>query len=387
MTKKEIKDQWHIVNGHITNMGKIFHPLGNKQFNKGNRDIDEIEQLLKLIPNSQIISRNSNGWFVINFYNKFTYNVWINFLGEKAPKKSDPRRKAVSIRANSKCRKQISNFKNVIIIALYYYLLERKKGKYEIDKKNKFYCFIDPLKQIKSLAKVTSSNQWVTLNEIQSCEIPKQDPPFAYKTKKTGVYVCHPKNISKFFTKKWFRENEENLIKAKETKQYEDYLQEKVILESKEKKFNDISIIFRKGLLEKEGYQCQWNKCSVIGKEFSEILIASHIRAQRFIKNDNSLNDEQKRKELTDFNNGFLFCKMHDAMFDAHLLTFNKYGKIKQTKGPIKKIIEALYNYDFKNQRESDPVVEFSKKTEDYLKKHREETKNKLSKLKKLQIL
>lgn len=60
------------------------------------------------------------------------------------------------------------------------------------------------------------------------------------------------------------------------------------------------------------------NKCAVTSFTDSRILIASHIHAWKDSNND----------ERLDINNGILLSPTYDALFDKHLITFEKSGKI-----------------------------------------------------------
>ena len=60
------------------------------------------------------------------------------------------------------------------------------------------------------------------------------------------------------------------------------------------------------------------NKCAVTSFSDSRILIASHIHPWKDSNDD----------ERLDINNGILLSPTYDALFDKHLITFEKSGKI-----------------------------------------------------------
>lgn len=70
---------------------------------------------------------------------------------------------------------------------------------------------------------------------------------------------------------------------------------------------------FKKLLLEKYDRKCCICNLSNIG-----LLVASHIKEW---KNSNTY-------EKGDINNGLLLCTLHDSLFDKHLISFDKKGKI-----------------------------------------------------------
>jgi 5-methylcytosine-specific restriction protein A len=60
------------------------------------------------------------------------------------------------------------------------------------------------------------------------------------------------------------------------------------------------------------------NKCAVTSFNDSRILVASHIHPWK------NANDDER----LDVNNGILLSPTYDALFDRHLITFDKLGKI-----------------------------------------------------------
>lgn len=71
--------------------------------------------------------------------------------------------------------------------------------------------------------------------------------------------------------------------------------------------------LFRENLINE--HDC---KCMLCKLRFKGLLIASHIKEW-----SNATNEER-----LDVNNGLLLCTLHDSLFDKHLISFDKAGKI-----------------------------------------------------------
>jgi 5-methylcytosine-specific restriction enzyme A len=70
---------------------------------------------------------------------------------------------------------------------------------------------------------------------------------------------------------------------------------------------------YRKSIINRWEHQC-----AVTGFNDSRILIASHIHPWK----------DSKSEERLDVNNGILLSPTYDALFDKHLITFERSGKI-----------------------------------------------------------
>jgi len=80
---------------------------------------------------------------------------------------------------------------------------------------------------------------------------------------------------------------------------------------------------FRFNLLEKYGTK----KCYLCECDIESNIIASHIH--RITDIDNStLNEEEKRHQAVDANNGFWLCANHDKMFEHGIVTFDENGNL-----------------------------------------------------------
>ena len=80
-----------------------------------------------------------------------------------------------------------------------------------------------------------------------------------------------------------------------------------------------------------------WDKCEILNCniDIKETLIASHIKAVNEIINDTKIKDKEKIDQIFDENNGFIFCKNHDSLFDKHLISFTNDGRLI-----VKKVLE-----------------------------------------------
>ncbi len=349
MTKHKLKEWNHIVDGEVQ---KIFvpHPLEGKQKNE-----EYIKNFVKLIPQTkyQKISKNL---FNLNLSNNVSYDVYIEHCdggGREIHKK-------VSIPSSKEFKNKIKNFKSVLLINVYYFL--KKEENIKLDKEYVF-LIIDPLNIVKSKVMKTNSpsSRWVTLNDILRCYKEKGINNFVMN-KENNVFLIHPQNIQKFLNTKFF------IDRYKEMAKYYFYSNHTKI--SEKEKYKNIGKIFREQLAIKRGLVCEWKNCNV---KVSELIIASHIKAQRFIKKDLELTEEEKFEQLIDENNGFLFCKRHDAMFDKHLFTFSANGKVDLINQKIESVIESFCSLKDKNEQ----VVKINEKMFYYLYHHRKECLNK----------
>lgn len=113
-------------------------------------------------------------------------------------------------------------------------------------------------------------------------------------------------------------------------------------------------------------YKC----CQLCGVQNEELLIASHIKPW----------SKSNEKEKVDCYNLLLLCANHDKLFDRFLITFDDNGEIKMS--------SSLSDYDkiFTNIREGTslrfPDKKIPEKMKEYLEWHRNEFKNRESKLK-----
>ena len=57
--------------------------------------------------------------------------------------------------------------------------------------------------------------------------------------------------------------------------------------------------------------------------EIDSLIIASHIHRVTDIKNDKSLTDEEKKKQIIDGDNGLWLCANHDKLFEYGFIYFD----------------------------------------------------------------
>jgi hypothetical protein len=114
------------------------------------------------------------------------------------------------------------------------------------------------------------------------------------------------------------------------------------------------------------GVKCEMLSCRI---NLNRVLIASHIKPVNVIKRDRKLADEEKLKQISDCNNGFLFCRNHDALFDKFLITFSEEGKIIAS-SDVERVIDTF------NLNLNETVLEIkNQETISYLQFHQEEFK------------
>jgi len=76
---------------------------------------------------------------------------------------------------------------------------------------------------------------------------------------------------------------------------------------------------FRLNLFQKYGEK----KCYICGCDIDNLIIASHIHRVTDIKNDSTISDDEKRKQIIDGDNGFWLCANHDKLFEYGFIYFD----------------------------------------------------------------
>lgn len=122
------------------------------------------------------------------------------------------------------------------------------------------------------------------------------------------LYALLPDNFFEFPILK-NRLSEEVMLLDKELEKQNINIDEKVVLA----KSRIGQSTFKKILMKKYN-----NRCCICNLANSELLIASHIKEW----------SESNVFEKGDINNGLLLCTLHDSLFDKHLISFDKSGKI-----------------------------------------------------------
>lgn len=93
----------------------------------------------------------------------------------------------------------------------------------------------------------------------------------------------------------------------------------RVNLEASEKDLRD-QPAFRLNLFKKFGDK----KCYLCDCDIDSLIIASHIHRVTDIKNDNTLTDDEKKKQIIDGDNGLWLCANHDKLFEYGLIYFDE---------------------------------------------------------------
>lgn len=109
--------------------------------------------------------------------------------------------------------------------------------------------------------------------------------------------------------------------------------------------------MYRKRVIHRWEYQC-----AVTGFDNLELLIASHIVPWA----------ESNDLEKLDVDNGLLLSPVYDALFDRHLITFSKTGRIMLSSNLTEK------NYKRIGVGGSERIKNLSKKNKEYLERHQE---------------
>jgi len=284
------------------------------------------------------ISQKSN-MFRIQ-YKDIYYNIFIEHTdGGGADQRITPSRynKRVCIPSINAFWKLINNYERALVINIYCPLNEDLTPNWE----NRVYCIIKPnviqdykFKENKRKKKGNPSSRWVNLLGIQ--EIIKEKDKNYNLNRKENIYLVNWEKLTEFFNETlayqyismFNQKHEEFAIKVLD--KTEEKLEDKVV--SAERR------LFRALLITNgRGIKCEIINCRI---NLEKILIASHIRPVNLIKKDTKLSREEKLKQISDCNNGFLFCRNHDALFDKFLITF-KEGKIVAS-SDVEKVIDTF---------------------------------------------
>lgn len=92
----------------------------------------------------------------------------------------------------------------------------------------------------------------------------------------------------------------------------------RVNLDAAEKDLRD-QPAFRLNLFKKFGDK----KCYLCDCDIDSLIIASHIHRVTDIKNDKTISDDEKKKQIIDGDNGLWLCANHDKLFEYGLIYFD----------------------------------------------------------------
>lgn len=323
-----------------------------------------IEKLLKdlKIDSYEDISEGKKNLFRI-YFNGLYYNIFIEFPDGGGKDISHNRTsKKISIPYGQKnFKKIINNYERIAVINIYFPLLKNK----EVDYSKWVYLIIDPKEIYSSKViknnKKNPSSRWIKLEDIIDVMHGKNleyNKNFKFNNKK-NVFILNGNYIYSFFSE---------ILQTK----YQDMIYSNFpdinlsdLKNNNSKKYQKYRKSFRDNLITNRGFCCEIINCNI---SQIELMIASHIKPVKIIIEEKKLSHENKKKEIQDHNNGFLFCPNHDALFDKLLITFNINGKLI----PSKIIVDKI-NSDF-NLSDSEKVINIDNSNViEYLKIHNKE--------------
>ena len=352
----------HIIDGNIQQCDSI-HPLNDcKKIDL--RDKTKYINQFKKDVNVEIteISNGHNNLFSFCINNQ-DYNIFIEHTdGGGRDISHNKLFQKVSIPfATKSFANLISNRKNALVVDMYYELTKTENG---VDINYNRYCYLivmpweiysaDPAGNIIHYGKGNGSSRWVTLNDINWC----------IKTKKTvinknnNVWIVHPENLRSFLMS----------IVLDDYMHQKDLALDRYYERNIQKNFDDFNAkvirarkLLRRKILPRK--KCEILTCNI---NLVESLVVSHIWSVEEIKNSRDLTDEQKIKCIADENNTFLFCAIHDKLFDRYFITFDEHGVIKCSK----KIRSSIQYYGFDPKKLNVPIININNENLPYLIKH-----------------
>ena len=288
------------------------------------------------------ISQKKNNLFRV-YYKDIFYNIFVEHTdGGGADQRATPSRnnKRVLITGTKAFRKLIDNYERVLVIDIYYPLKEDLTP----DLENRVYLAIKPneIEEYKKKDVKNASSRWVSLLDIQAVIKNKNHILNSEK----NVYIVHWERLVEFFNEVLTSEYVSMFQKVKQ--EYQEIIEKTLDREDEELREREVSIerrLFRDLLINSgRGIKCEMISCRI---KLDKVLIASHIRPVNFIKKDREISREEKLRQISDCNNGFLLCRNHDALFDKFLITFSEEGKIIAS-SDVEKVIDA-FNLNLEN--------------------------------------
>ncbi|MHA0315956.1 HNH endonuclease, partial [Mesomycoplasma ovipneumoniae] len=307
------------------------HPMEDKEdkldfFNYLKEDLD--------IKDYQVFGKNNN-FFKIWFNNQH-YNIFIDHPDGGGRDRDRAKKIEIPFRRIKPYKKILEDYEKVLVINIYFPLNKNN----EIDINNRVYFVVNPnaIYESESYTKKTwnPSSRWVQLEDILKVINTRQ----ILINGAENVYIIPKEQLKPFFINSltwnfitlWekFLTRNENLDKT----------------EIKTNEYNQLRKVFRSLLLLKNKTQkCEILNCNI---NILDILIASHIKpVNAILKEKISKND--KAKQIKDVNNGFLFCRNHDGLFDRFLITFDANGILSVSKS----IQHQIKTLNLRNNRKS----------------------------------
>lgn len=268
------------------------------------------------LPISEIddISNKKENLFRI-YYKNLYYNIFIEHPdggGRDIYHKNTGKKVAIPFHIKA-FKKIINDFERVLVINIYFPLCKN----FQLDYENRVYLIVNPKEiyesQVVKNDKKNPSSRWVNLEQI--IKVIKNENYSL--NKRQNVYVVHWKKIQWFFDNYLKNEYKRMIYKISNN-----FIEKNINKDSFVGKYRKI---FRERLIDSRGIKCEIINCQI---NIVELLIASHIKPVKLIKDDKKLKEQQKKEQIQDPFNGFLLCPNHDAVFDKFLISFDKEGKL-----------------------------------------------------------
>ncbi|MGZ9413245.1 HNH endonuclease [Mycoplasma sp. AC157] len=348
----------HIVGNKIENLETI-HPLEGKN----NKDKEKFMKILVefLSKNNNVVKYEklfeSKEIFSLNLNNK-KYNIFIEHTDNGGRNNA----KKIAITNNKKFRELIKLREKCLIINVYIPFSNVK----ELDYSNTIFFIINPEEFIKSksMESGTSSSRWVTNEEILNC-INEQESKEIYKLNyRNNVYIIHNSKILDFFLNEipqiyldFYKKDIERELKLKTINR------NKFKNPENENKYRRL---FRQYLFNVYPEKCAFQNCDI---DIPELLIASHIKPINEILKE-KIDIKDKREQICDYYNGFIFCANHDKLFDKFLISFDIDGNVLTKENKFLKSESSF----FQNTLKDKIGIKISVNHEKYLKFHRDKT-------------
>lgn len=318
-----MQEYTHIVNGKVQKIS-IPHPLENQR-NKS----EFINRLVNQLGHNTILDNRDlkNLCYIVNDdFQSYVYVEHMDGGGMDVRKKISipPIGKSSGL---SSIKNQMYNIVNeglpILIINEYVPLEIDSNNNVSLSKKS-VYTIIDPEEFYKSKVvqeqNGNASSRWVSIEDIYRCYTSN----VIMMNQSDNVHIVPSTKMFSFLKKLLKGEKTERFSfnRSKFSKKIQYHAQtehvEEVLNEDLAQKQ------FREGLMVRS--KC---RCEICGSSYPlDAMKASHTYPREYIRNDESLNLQQKFDMISDINNGLFLCPLCDAVYDKYYLTFDKYWKM-----------------------------------------------------------
>lgn len=340
---------YEIVDGKI-DIIDIKHPLLGKK--DKNFFIEKFISDIKPDDSKKYLNFKGEHYNFLSFYKNNKYYIAFiesvdgggrDIVDKEKRNKKENCSKKISIPYNSvDFKRKIVNFDKILVINIYFPLKKNleNSSKLEIDEKNYYYFIIDPLELYSSDVakkiinnsgeKINASSRWVKLKDLinfeNSKDFSKKENYDFTKNKKDNVFILKNNKLENFFINGPINGLYDSMLKNNIN-----YFSKEMLSNSKTNFELSMNIVskyrkaFRQYLFSKKDKKCFIKNCDI---SFEESLIASHIKSVESILKDKNINDKEKIDEIQDSNNGFIFCRNHDFLFDKYYISFDENGNL-----------------------------------------------------------